>query len=142
MKSIVKKSLLSLALAFSVQANTQNISTNKCLHIYNKEFDVFMKLDLTNEGITVPQHELYGPIAGYLGKTNYTFYWLILSAEKEEHELNMQLINDYGSEDLTATLLQINDTLYQLHQGKGNTIRLPNNGKWQKLPKKLIFKKK
>ncbi len=142
MESFTKKALLFLALALSLQAKAQSISTDKCLYIYNKEYDVFLKLDLTSQGMTVAGHELYGPIPGYLGKTNYTFYWIILSAEKQERETKMQLINDYGSEDLEATLLQVNDTLFQLHQEKGSIIRLPNKGKWQKLPKKLIFRKK
>ena len=54
----------------------------------------------------------------------------------------MQLINDFGSEDLSATLTRENDSIYVFKQGSGNTIKVPNNGKWQKLPKTLEFKRK
>ena len=54
----------------------------------------------------------------------------------------MDLINDYGSEDLTATLTRKNDSIYVLKQESGSTIKVPNKGKWQKLPKTLEFKRK
>ena len=54
----------------------------------------------------------------------------------------MQLINDFGSEDLRATLIRKNDSVYILQQNEGNTIKVPRKGKWQKLPKELEFKKK
>ena len=54
----------------------------------------------------------------------------------------MQLINDYGSEDLKASLTRKNDSIYVLKQLEGNTIKVPNKGKWQKLPKTLEFKRK
>ena len=50
------------------------------------------------------------------------------------------MINDYGSEDLTATLTVENDSLYVLKQVEGSTLKVPKDGKWQKLPSKLVFK--
>ena len=61
---------------------------------------------------------------------------------KNDHEATLQLINDFGSEDLEATLIRQNDSVYVLKQGAGNTIKVPNNGKWQKLPKSIEFIKK
>ena len=52
------------------------------------------------------------------------------------------LINDPGSDDLTATLTIKNDTTYVLKQGKGSTLKVPNKGKWQKLPSEIVFIKK
>ena len=49
------------------------------------------------------------------------------------------MINDYGSEDLSATLHLKNDTTLVLEQGRGSAIKIPKNGKWQKLPSKLTF---
>jgi hypothetical protein len=54
----------------------------------------------------------------------------------------MQMINDFGSEDLTATLERKNDSIYILKQGEGSTIKVPHNGKWRKLPKTLELKRK
>jgi hypothetical protein len=51
------------------------------------------------------------------------------------------MINDYGSEDLTATLTAENDSLYVLKQIDGSTLKVPNNGKWQKLPKRFELKR-
>jgi hypothetical protein len=52
------------------------------------------------------------------------------------------MINDYGSEDLTAILTAKNDSLYELRQVEGSTLKVPKNGKWQKLPKTLEFKRR
>ena len=52
----------------------------------------------------------------------------------------MNLINDYGSEDLTATLTRKNDSIYILKQESGSTLKVPKNSKWQKLPKVLELK--
>ena len=49
------------------------------------------------------------------------------------------MINDYGSEDFTATLSQKNDSVYVFQYNDGSTFKMPYNGKWQKLPKKLEF---
>ena len=125
----------------SLQAAAGNNKSAAHLYIYNKEYDVFMNLDLKNHSLIAPGHELYGPVAGYMGKTNNSFYWIVISAEKDDQTTTLQLINDFGSEDLTATLTQENDSVYTLKQGKGNTIRLPNKGKWQKMPKTMIFKR-
>jgi hypothetical protein len=54
----------------------------------------------------------------------------------------LQLINDFGSEDLTATLTRKNDSVYVLRQEGGNPIKVPRNGKWQKLPKTIELKRK
>ena len=61
---------------------------------------------------------------------------------KNEKEATLQLINDFGSEDLEATLTRENDSIYVLKQENGSTLKVPNNGKWQKLPKRLEFLRK
>ena len=54
----------------------------------------------------------------------------------------MTMINDFGSEDLEASLTRKNDSIYIFKQEKGSTVKIPKNGKWQKLPKTLEFKKR
>ena len=90
----------------------------------------------------MPGEELYGPLPGYLGKNHNTFCWVITSAKVKGHTATLSLINDYGSEDLTATLTQKNDSLYILRQETGSTLKVPKNGKWQKLPKTLELKRR
>lgn len=111
-------------------------------YLYNNEYEVFMRLDLYDESITVPGQDLYGELPGYLGKKHNSFCWLITSAKIDGNKAELQMINDYGSEDLTATLTAENDSLYVLKQVEGSTLKVPKEGKWQKLPSKLVLKRR
>ena len=124
-------------------------SINKSSKLYPKEsilietLTVYLRINFYKQDVTIPGQELYGPLPGYLGKQYNSFCWVITSCEiKNDHEATLQLINDFGSEDLTATLTRQNDSVYVLRQGAGNTIKVPNKGKWQKLPKTLTFKRR
>ncbi len=117
---------------------TQESGEHLRAHLYNKEYDVFILID-TKEGRAIPGHELYGQLPGYLGLSTSTFYWLIIDAEVDEKVVRMQLVNDYGSEDLEAVLEQKSDSTFILKQGKGSSIKLPKNRKWMKLPGTLEF---
>ena len=90
----------------------------------------------------IPEHELLGPLPGYLAKQRNGFYWLINSAEVKGNKANVEFVNDYGSEDLSATLRMPNDSTLVLEQGRGSSIKVPKNGKWFKLPSKITFKRK
>ena len=121
--------------------SAQNTDKPFRAYIYNNEYEVFMRLDLYGESITVPGQELYGELPGYLGKKHNSFCWVITSSKIEGKTAELQMINDYGSEDLTATLTAENDSLYVLKQVEGSTLKVPKEGKWQKLPSKLVFKR-
>ena len=110
-------------------------------YLYNNEYEVYLKINLYDEDITVPGQELYGQLPGYLGKKNNSFCWVITSAKINGETATLSLINDYGSEDLTATLTQQNDSIFILKQVEGSTLKVPKNGKWQKLPKTLELKR-
>jgi hypothetical protein len=140
----MKKTLLTLAFGLlSSCLLAQNEEKVFRAYLFNKEYDVYLRIDFYNESISVPGNELYGKLHGYLGKNNNSFCWPITAAKlKDEHTAELSLINDYGSEDLTATLTQQNDSTYILKQEKGSTLKVPKNGKWQKLPKTLPFKRK
>ena len=109
-------------------------------HLLNKEYDIALKIDFYDESVTIPGQELYGNLPGYLYKRSNSFCWIITSVEIKGNKARLSLINDYGSEDLTASLTQIDDSLYILRQENGSTMKVPQNGKWQKLPKTLEFK--
>ena len=110
-------------------------------YLINKEFSVYLRIDFYQENISVPGQDLYGKLPGYLSKQHNSFCWLITSAEVEGNKATLQMINDYGSEDLTATLTAENDSVYVLKQIEGSTLKIPNNGKWQKLPKTLELRR-
>ena len=125
-----------------LSASAQQNSKPFRAYLYNNDYEVFMRLDLYGESITVPGQELYGELPGYLGKKHNSFCWLITSSKIDGEKAELQMINDYGSEDLTATLTVENDSLYVLRQVEGSTLKVPKDGKWQKLPSKLVFKRR
>jgi hypothetical protein len=112
-------------------------------YLYNNEYDVYLRINFYDQDVTIPGQELYGDLPGYLGKKNNSFCWVITSCEiQSEKKATLQLINDFGSEDLTATLTRKNDSIYILRQGDGNPIKVPSKGKWQKLPKTIELKRR
>lgn len=130
-----------LFIATSIWAQKQGDSFRG--YLFNNTYNVYLRINFYNQDVTVPGQELYGELPGYLGKLHNSFCWVITSCDiKDEEKAEIQLINDFGSEDLKATLTRVNDSIYVLKQGAGNTIKVPNQGKWQKLPKTLEFKRK
>ena len=111
-------------------------------NLINNEYEVYLRINLYEQNVNVPGQELYGELPGYLGKQRNSFCWVIPSSEIiSEQKAVLHLINDFGSEDLTATLTRENDSIYVLKQEKGNTLKIPWKGKWRKLPKTLEFKR-
>jgi hypothetical protein len=112
-------------------------------YLYNNEFSVYLRINFYDQDVEVPGQPLYGKLPGYLGKEHNSFCWVITSCKvKNEEKAELQLINDFGSEDLTATLTRVNDSLYVLRQEAGSTLKVPKNGKWQKLPKRFVLKRR
>ena len=112
-------------------------------YLFNNTYNIYLRINFYDQDVTVPGQELYGRLPGYLGKLHNSFCWVITSCDiKSEKKAELQLINDFGSEDLNATLTRENDSTYILKQGAGSTIKVPNNGKWQKLPKIVELKRK
>ena len=106
----------------------QNDSKPFRAYLYNNEYDVYLRIDFYDESITIPGQELYGKLPGYLGKKNNSFCWLVTSSKIDGKTAELKMINDYGSEDLTATLTVENDSLYVLRQVEGRTLKVPKEG--------------
>ena len=138
------KKLILLAIVFMIPllGNAQNIDKPFRAYLYNNEYDVYLRIDFYDESITIPGQELYGKLPGYLGKKNNSFCWVITSVEVSGPIAHLSMINDYGSEDLTATLTAASDSLFVLKQVDGSSLKVPKNGKWQKLPKTLELKRR
>ena len=118
-------------------------STTFRAYLYNNDYEVYLNINFYDENIKVPGQELYGNLPGYLGKKNNSFCWVITAAKiKDRKTATLSLINDYGSEDLTATLTRQNDSIYILKQVEGSTLKVPKDGKWQKIPKTLELKRR
>lgn len=136
--------VLLLALLNVIQICTAQNSTDIFKgYLENKEFDIYLRINFYDKDIQIPGQEYYGELPGYLGKTNNPFCWVFVEAEiKSENEAELTVVNDYGSEDLTATLTRTNDSIYVLRQGQGSVIKIPRERKWFKLPKTIEFKKR
>ena len=137
-----KKILLPIILFIAcTTASAQQENKNFQGYLFNKEFNVYLKINFHDQDVEVPGQALYGKLPGYLGKLHNTFCWPITSCKIKNNKLAVvQLINDYGSEDLSANLVRVNDSTYVLKHISGSPIKVPNNGKWQKLPKTIVFK--
>jgi hypothetical protein len=112
-------------------------------YLYNKEYEIYLQINFYEQDVNVPGQELYGPLPGYLGKERNSFCWVITSAKlKNDKTAEVAFINDYGSEDFTALLTQQNDSCYTLKHLDGSTLKVPKNGRWQKLPGTIELKRK
>ena len=136
----IKSILVGLLLSCGISVFGQD--TFKC-KIVNKELDIFMQLNLYEENVTIPGQEILGETYGYLKKNNDSRVWMITGVELSDDgkKANIEMVNDYGSEDLTAELQLLDDGTYQLKQIEGSTLKVAGKTKWQKLPKTIIFKK-
>lgn len=108
-------------------------------YIYNDEFKVYMDINLYENNVIVPAQELFGEIPGYFGAKRDQRKWLITSAKIDgKNSATLEIVNDYGSEDLTATLTyNPEDGSYVLKQKSGSRIKIVVNRKWVKIPTEL-----
>lgn len=110
-------------------------------YIYNDEFKVYMDINLYENNVIVPNQELFGETPGYFGAKRDERKWLITSAKIDgKNTATLEIANDYGSEDLTATLtFNPEDGSYVLRQKSGSRIKIVVNRKWVKIPTELKF---
>ena len=125
----------------SIGVRAQQDSTVFKGDLYNNEYGVFMHIDFYKQDITIPGQELYGNLPGYLGKEKYSFCWPIVAVEVKGNKAIMTMVNDYGSEDMKAQLMPLNDSIFELKQLEGSTLKVPNNRKWQKLLNRLELRR-
>lgn len=111
-------------------------------YLYNKEYNVYMRINFYDRDVVISWQELFGQLPGFLAKEGSSYCWIVTNVEVDGERATLELVNDSGSDDLVATLTQQNDSTYVLRQGKGATMRVPNSGKWQKLPQQLTFIRK
>lgn len=61
--------------------------------------------------------------------------WIIMDAYVNGNKATLTIINDYGSDDLKATLTYNSDKSFTLERIDGSPIRIVVNNAWVKLPK-------
>lgn len=136
-----RKILATLLCLISISSMAQTDSTLFKGKITNKEYDVYMNIDFYHKNLKVPGQELFGEMPGYFGDRRDSRKWLITDADIEGKTAHLSIINDYGSEDLTAALIALPDGSYELQQKKGSNLKIARNRKWVKIPKNLKFTK-
>ena len=110
--------------------------------IVNNEYQIWIEMDFDQQAVIVPEQEIFGEVAGYLGAKRDPRKWIVTGVEmKNKTTARLEIVNDYGSEDLTATLTLNSDGTFTLKQLNGSTIKIAVNKKWVKLPKTLVFKR-
>lgn len=138
MNKLIVSALMCLT---SLMASAQNTQGPFRAYLINKEYDIVMRINFYQQDVTVPGQDLFGQVPGYLSKRFNSFAWIITDAQVKGHKATLQMINDYGSEDLTATLTVQGDSVFVLKQESGSTLKVPHKGKWQKLPKTIEFRR-
>ena len=122
----------------NIVAQTDNVFDAR---IYNREYQVYLHITFYKNNIIIPEQELLGETPGYLGAKRDSRKWLITSVKIEnKYTATLEITNDYGSEDLIATLIfNPKDGSYILKQNTGSRIKIVENRKWVKLPTELKF---
>jgi hypothetical protein len=136
---------IALALVFTLTADLCKAQTAQRPfqgQLFNEEYKVNMHINFYEQDITIPGQELFGQMAGYLRREETTYCWLVVSADIDGSRAKLVMSNDYGSEDLKAELTWTSDSTCVLKHISGATMKVPNNGKWQKLPSVLQLKRK
>jgi hypothetical protein len=108
----------------------------------NKEYNVYIDLDFYHQNKLIQGQEFLGEVPGYFGDYKDARKWIFTDATLiDAHTANLVITNDYGSEDLEATLTyHPEDSTYTLRQGSGSTMKIARNRKWVKIPKHISFK--
>lgn len=136
----ILKILIILAFLFN-QLDSYAQSHSFVGRFVNKEYNIYIEIDLYTNKIIVPNQEIFGEMAGYLGDYKDGRKWLITNSKinSNDNVAELVLVNDYGSEDLKAEFIKNDNNSYLLKQVKGSTLKIARNRKWIKLPKTLAF---
>lgn len=123
-----------------------NVTSNDFIafigEFHNNEYNVYIKINLIDKDILVPGQEILGELDGYFGSTQSSHIWPITSSELEGSTAQIEVINNYGSDDFTASIILKDNNTLEFKHLKGSTFKFPVNKKWQKLPSKLTFIRK
>ena len=92
-------------------------------------------MNLYDKDVTVPGQDVYGQVDGYIGSTQSRNIWLVISSEIiDGRTAELEVVNDYGSEDFKAELKLNDDGTYTFKKKGGSTMKFAVKGKWQKIP--------
>lgn len=108
----------------------------------NDEYKIYITMNLYDKNVDVPGQAVLGKVDGFIGSKQSSSKWIIVSSKiKSKHEAEIEVINDYGSEDFTAVIKHNSDGTYSYNKKDGSTLKFAVRGKWQKIPGSLEFVK-
>lgn len=111
--------------------------------IRNEEYKIYIRLNLYDKNITVPGQDVLGEVDGYFGSTQSSTKWIVVASRLiDGRTAEIEVVNDYGSEDFTATLKVNDDGTYEYKKDGGSTLKFAVRGKWQKIPSNLELVRK
>lgn len=111
--------------------------------IRNEEYKIYIRLNLYDKNITVPGQDVLGEVDGYFGSTQSSTKWIVVASRLiDGRTAEIEVVNDYGSEDFTATLKVHDDGTYEYKKDGGSTLKFAVRGKWQKIPGNLELVRK
>ncbi len=112
-------------------------------YYYNEEYQIYLYLSADSSDIKVPGQDIYGELPGYFGSKRDSRLWLITGCErKNKHQVKIEVINDYGSEDFEALLSEDRDGHITMKHLDGSTYKIVVNSKYVKVPKTIVLAKK
>jgi len=110
--------------------------------ISNDKHKIYIKMNLYDKDIIVPRQDVLGPVDGYIGSSQSRNTWIIVASRiTGSSTAEIDVINDYGSEDFTAVIKLNHDGTYSYRKKGGSTLKFGVRGKWQKLPGSFVLKK-
>jgi len=134
---------LTLLLALTTADAQQKNETPFKGYLFNDEYKVYMRLNFYEQDVIISWQELFGPLPGFLAREGNNYCWIVTDFNISDNKAELEMTNDYGSEDLTATLTQVDDSTYTLRQKSGSTLKVPAQKKgWTRLPTTLTLKKR
>ena len=111
--------------------------------IRNEEYKIYIRLNLYDKNITVPGQDVLGEVDGYFGSTQSSTKWIVVASRLiDGRTAEIEVTNDYGSEDFTAVLKVEKDGTYSYKKKDGSTLKFAVRGKWQKIPGNLELVRK
>lgn len=131
MRKYILISLLSLVSLLSAAQEERPFDAT----INNDEYKIYIKMNLYDKDIVMPGQEVLGQVDGYIGSSQSRNTWIIVGSRLTgRNTAEIDLVNDYGSEDLTAVIKHNSNGTYSYKKKSGSTLKFGVKGKWQKLP--------
>lgn len=106
----------------------------------DESHEIFIVINLYDKDVVIPDQEIYGEMDGFVGSRRNTLVWMITDSKIiSDKKAEIEIVNDYGSEDADAELIFEDANTLVYNKKHGSNLRFSKNGKWIRMPSKLTF---